>query len=83
MSDSQAETDKFFDGIVAEMREAGVLPVGRSQPAATITELSLALEKIGVKASGGLTSFSAEAKHEFLLDIARICKELGFEVPAL
>jgi hypothetical protein len=47
------------------------------------TVLLGAMEKIAVKASGGLTSFTAEAKHEFLKDIGKLCVELGFDVPAL
>lgn len=47
------------------------------------TVLLEAMEKISIKASGGLTSFTAEAKHEFLRDIGKLCVELGFDVPAL
>ena len=37
-------------------------------------ELRNALHQIGIKASGGMTSFTAEAKHQFLNDIAKIAK---------
>lgn len=50
---------------------------------ADIMALRAALEKISFKASGGLTSFSAEGKHEFLMDIYRLCKKLGIEAPVL
>lgn len=47
------------------------------------TVLLETMEKIAMKASGGLTSFSAEAKHAFLHEIAMMCVQLGFEVPCL
>lgn len=45
--------------------------------------LLAAMTSIASKVSGGLTSFTAEAKHAFLNDIGRICVDLGFDVPAI
>ena len=40
-----------------------------------ITQMEALLEKISIAASGGLTSFSLAAKHEFLNDIAKLTEE--------
>jgi hypothetical protein len=51
--------------------------------AAEIARLRETLAKIAMQTSGGLTYFTAEAKHAQLRDIARECQFAGFDVPAL
>lgn len=71
------DVDNFTRAAIAQYADEKVAATGQE------TALLEAITKIAMKASGGLTSFSSGGKHAFLMDIARMCVELGFDVPAL
>jgi hypothetical protein len=77
-----AERDRLERTVETMQGEVEAAQTFSAATSAKKLKLIEAMEKIAMKTSGGLTSFSAEAKHEFLKDIGRICKELDFEVPA-